>query len=162
MLTDDLDNYIKEKFKLIYAISMIYQTYLIGGAIRDIMLNKTPRDLDFVISSNDFVEVDSYIKKFIYKYNLSYTLNHFNGYKILYKGIEIDLWYTKDLFDSIEYNGDGLLYDIEHHQLISLTFDDFLINGPRIVNKTVDMNNKSNERLLKLQKFHEELKSKGM
>lgn len=162
MLNDKLDDCIKSNFNLIYAISMFYQTYLIGGAIRDVMINKKPRDLDFVIYCNNEKVIDDFIKKFIDMYNLKYSLNHFNGYKIKYNNIDIDLWYTKDLFNSIEYNADGLLYDIESHSLISLTFDDFLVNGPRKINNTINANNKSEERLLKIKKFYKDIKSKGM
>ena len=48
MLENRIDMFINEKFNIIYTISYIYQTYLIGGAIRDLMLDKEPRDLDFV------------------------------------------------------------------------------------------------------------------
>lgn len=162
MLEEKIDIFIKEKFNIIYAISMIYQTYLIGGTIRDLMLEKEPRDMDFVFHSMNDNEAELYLKRFINMFNLEYSLNHFNGYKIVYNDMEIDLWHTKDLFNSIEYNADGLLYDIENHQLISLTFDDFLKNGPRKINATNNLNNKSHDRMLKLQKFHEELKSKGL
>ena len=96
---------------------------------------------------------EDFIKTFISKYGLQFSYNHFNGFKITFNDIEIDLWHTKDLFDSIEYNADGLLYDINNHRFISLTFDDFLKNGPKKINYSKNIDDKSQERLLKLKNF---------
>jgi len=162
MLEEKIEKYINEKFKPIYAISMIYPTYLIGGSIIDILLDNEPRDLDFVILSHDSNTIDEYLQKFIGKFQLNYKLNHFNGYKIIYNDYEIDLWHTKDLLSSIEYNADGILYDIENKNLISISFDDYLKNGPKRINNTKDNNNKSNTRYLKLERKYNELKKRGL
>lgn len=161
MLEKKLDSLIKEKFNLIYTISLFYDTYLIGGAICDTMINSNIRDLDFVIHSYNTDYVEDFIKRFINKYHLDYSLNHFNGYKIKYNDTEIDLWHTNDLYDSIEYNADGLLYNVQEHKLVSITFDDFLKNGLKRINNNNNLNSKSQSRMLKLQRLHEELMKKG-
>lgn len=63
------------------------------------------------------------------------------------------MWITDDLFSSIQYNVDGLLYSLNKDTLVSLTFDDFNKNGIREVN-----NNIENNRIIKLLKFEEECK----
>ena len=161
MQEDKIKQYIDEKFKQIYAISMFYQTYLIGGSIIDIMLNHEARDLDFLFLCNNSMEANKYLKKFIEKNGFTYSMNHFNGYKINYNGIEVDLWHTNDIFNWIEYNADGILYDVENKRLISISFNDYLKNGPRKINETLDNNSKSEKRLIKLQNRYKEFKDKG-
>lgn len=53
--------YIIENFPLAIEISNIAPIFLIGGALRDIELLTTPKDLDFVVLS----ETDEIIKTFI-------------------------------------------------------------------------------------------------
>lgn len=65
------------------------------------------------------------------------------------------MWTTDDLFSSIQYNVDGLLYNLNNDSLVSLTFDDFIKNGIREVNSN---NNIENNRIIELLKFEEEYK----
>lgn len=64
-----------------------------------------------------------------------------------------DLWLTEDLFSSIQYNVDGLFFDLRINSLLSLTFDDFVKNGLRLINPE---NNIENGRESKLKSFEEE------
>lgn len=70
-------------------------------------------------------------------------------------GIEIDLWKTLDLFSTMEYNVDGLFYDIHNHQLLSFSYNDFTQNGLRKINPD---NNLENNRVKKLQKYFNQIK----
>ena len=60
-----------------------------------------------------------------------------NGYKINYNGMMIDLWKTTDLYTSVEYNIDGLFYDVANSQLIPFGYFDALENGLRKVNEKI-------------------------
>lgn len=161
MQEDLIKHAVDKKFKQIYSISKIYKTYLIGGSILDILLEHEFRDLDFLFLSNNDKDAEKFLKKFIEDNNFSYSMNHFNGYKINYKSTEIDLWHTDDIFNSIEYNADGILYDVENSNLISLSFNDYLKNGPIKIHHTSDNNLKSEKRLVKLQNYYMEFKDKG-
>ena len=86
-------------------------------------------------------------------YKIKPKRNKFGGFKFEYNNTTIDLWITKDLFSAIQYNVDGLLYDIQSRRMVSLTYNDFLKNGLREVNSK---NNIENGRELKLLKFEKE------
>ena len=150
-----LDRYIHKHFNLACIIAQMCPIYLLGGCIRDLINANNPKDLDFVIVGK---EHSDFIKLLIDNLNIEYRLNRFGGYKLNYNGMEIDLWLTDDLFSSIQYNVDGLFYDIKNNNLLSLTFDDFLKNGIKEVNKE---NNIDNGRIKKLQKFEKEFKQKN-
>jgi hypothetical protein len=57
---------------------------LIGGAVRDILSSKKPRDLDFVYWGE--------LSPIISKLNLKAQHNRFGGYKLSFRDIDIDIW----------------------------------------------------------------------
>ena len=97
-----------------------------------------------------------WVLKVLEKFNINYTLNRFGGFKFNYKGTDIDLWLAEDLYSAIEYNVDGLFYDIKTDRLLSLTFEDFLNNGLKLINPE---NNIEKGRKLKLLEFEYILQS---
>ena len=144
-----IERYIKNHFYPAITISTLLPLYLIGGGIRDLMNARHPKDLDFVVLGND----KEWIEKVFEAFKITPRRNKFGGYKFEFDGTTIDLWLTKDLFSSIQYNVDGLLYDIKTRRLISLTYNDFQENGLKLVNEE---NNIQNGRELKLRKFEQE------
>lgn len=80
----------------------------------------------------------------------------FGGYKFIYHETKIDLWCTDDLFSAMQYNVDGLFFEIKTSRLISFTFDDFRQNGIKLVNSE---NNIEKSRELKLAKFEKKYNS---
>jgi len=153
-LNEKLRTLIEERFPLIYWISLGYQTYLVGGAIRSTLLgNDDINDLDFVILTNKDI-----LKNTLSKLDPQYKKNEYGSYKVNYDGVEVDLWCTSDLFDTIEYNADGLLYDIHSNKVISLTFNDFIKNGLKLINKDKNLDKDRKE---VLEKFHKDLKKRN-
>lgn len=150
MYENKIQEYINKNFRIIYAVAYLCPTYLIGGSLRDLNLGKNPKDMDIVCLDNDNI-----IESFLEKFNLTYKINSLGGYKINYNGIEIDLWKTKDLFSAMEYNVDGLFYDISNNQLLSFSYNDFLENGLKKLNPE---NNIANGRVKKLQKYYNQIK----
>lgn len=114
-----IDNYLKENVSIILN-QFESSIYLMGGAVRDISNGKIPRDLDFVVLSDS----DKEIVDFIQKYQLQYKKNNFNGYKITYNEIEIDIWNSNDLYKCIQYNFDGIFYDIKNKIIIPFGYYD--------------------------------------
>ena len=112
--TGKLDKLIKEKFPIIYEYDFGGIVFLVGGAIRNTIMGTEIKDLDFNILS----QKEDRIKDFIKKYNLSYRINAFGGYKIRYNGFDIDIHTTDDLL-TMTYDVDMLFYDIEMKMLIS-------------------------------------------
>ena len=149
-----VENYIRKHFLPVYAISAITPVYLLGGSIRDLIYAKHPKDMDFVVMGEENLD---YILSFFEKFNINYRYNSFGGFKFNYNDVEIDLWVTNDLFSAIEYNVDGLFYDLNNNSLISLTFDDFMKNGLKLINSS--NNNPKSERNKKLIKFDKEFRS---
>ena len=150
LTTHEIEEYLLQNFKIIYALSTLCPVFLIGGAIRDISLGNEPKNLDFVCLDNN-----NNIEFFLEKFQLSYEINKMKGYKINYKEITIDLWKTRDLYTAVEYNIDGLFYDVANSQLIPFGYFDALENGLRKVNEknNIKDQHRQQERKLKLQKY---------
>lgn len=145
-------NYINEHFDIAYTISLLAPVYLVGGAIRDLICAKNPKDLDFVVLGKDNLE---WVLSVFDKFDIKYELNRFGGFKFVYKNTAIDLWLSDDLFSAIQYNVDGIFYDLKNQKLLSLTFDDFIKNGLKLVNPD---NNIEKGRELKLIEFAKKFK----
>ena len=144
-----LKNYINKHFYPAYTISTLAPIYLVGGAIRDLIEARKPKDLDFVVLGKEHFD---WVMKVLDRYAIKYRLNKFGGYKFTYEDVEIDLWIAEDLFSSMQYNVDGLYFDLQKNSLLSLTFEDFNNKGLRLIN---DENNIENGREEKLLKFEE-------
>lgn len=114
-LEDRLDKYITKYFYITKIISNLTQVYLVGGAIRDLMYGKSPKDLDFVVLGNSNNE---FILQVFEKFNIKYELNKLGGFKIEYNNMIIDIWTTEDLLEAIQYNLDGLLYNLNSKMMI--------------------------------------------
>ena len=143
-----IQRYIKNHFYPAYTISKHSNIYLLGGGIRDLLVAKIPKDLDFVVLGNDKKWIDEVFR--IYK--IRPHRNRFGGFKFEYSGTKVDLWLSEDLFSAIQYNIDGLFYDVKNNSLISLTFDDFLKNGLRLINPDNNIEKGRKEKLLKYEK----------
>ena len=133
--------------------------FLLGGAIKDIIYNNIVKDLDFVVLSDNAESIE----KFINDNDLKYIRNSFNGYKIEYNDIHIDIWPTQDLYECIQYNYDGLFYDIKNDLILSFGYlnsiNDKLIkinDGKKHPNK-----NKDAERLNKIKNYILKMIKKG-
>lgn len=149
-LTMRLERYVENHFYPAISISQIAPIYLVGGSIRDLIMARTHKDLDFVVLG---LEYQDWILSVLKKFNINYELNRFGGFKFIYNGTKIDLWTAEDLFSSMQYNVDGLYYDIKGGHLLSLTFSDFMESGLRLINPK---NNIEKGRERKLIKFQEE------
>lgn len=91
-----------------------------------------------------------WVLKVFKTFNIEFILNRFGGYKFIYDDIEIDLWLADDLFSSMQYNVDGLYFDLRTNSILSLTFEDFNKNGLKLINPN---NNIENGRERKLKEF---------
>ena len=156
--TDDLtlqmrlEKYIKTHFLPAYIIAEECPIYLLGGGIRDLIYAKRPKDLDFVVIGNENL---NWVIQVFQRFNIKYSFNRLGGFKFEYNNTKIDLWLTDNLFSSIQYNVDGLFFDLKNNSLLSLTFEDFIANGLRLVNPE---NNIEKGREKKLIKFEEKFK----
>ncbi len=146
-LESRLDRYIKDNFYPAYTISMLASVFLVGGAIRDLRFAKRPKDLDFVVHGE--LNLD-WVQDVLKKFNIDYAFNRFGGFKINYNGINVDLWLTNDLFSAMQYNVDGLYYDVKNKRLLSFTYEDFIVNGLIEINPH---NNIDRGRELKLKEY---------
>ena len=81
-----LRKYVNKHFYPAFAISMLCPIYLMGGAIRDLLMAKKPKDLDFVIVGEEHKE---WVLKVFKKFNIDYTFNRLGGFSINYQETKI-------------------------------------------------------------------------
>lgn len=147
-----VDNYLVNNFGIIYDFQFNNDIFLLSGAIRDSIVDMAPRDLDIVMLSED----DSELQEFINKHSLKYKRNSFGGYKIEFNNITVDFWATNDLLKTIEYNLDGLFYDIKDRKILPIGYLSAVEN--KTLNRLNDdskhpSNERQLERELKLKEF---------
>lgn len=150
-LESRLKNYINNHFYPAYAIAQLAPIYLVGGSIRDLMYAKKPKDMDFVVLGMEQVD---WVLKVLKAYNIEFKLNRFGGYKFNYEDTEVDLWLSEDLFSSMQYNVDGLYFDLCTNSLMSITFDDFNKNGLKLINSENNIENGREEKLKNFEKVY--------
>ena len=158
-LESRLENYIKDKFPIAYIISKSAPIYLLGGAIRDLILAKESKDLDFIVLGNEY---SNSILEIFQKYNINFAYNRFGGYKINYHGTQIDLWTNNDLYSAIQYNVDGLFFYLNDNILLSFTFDDFKKNGLRLINKDNNIEKGRKEKLIQFEQNFKKIQNNNI
>lgn len=94
--------------------------------------------MDFIVLGEEQLD---WVLKVFKAYNIDFKLNRFEGYKFTYEDTEVDLWLAEDLFSSMQYNVDGLYFDLRTNSLLSLTFDDFNKNGLKLINPENNIEN---------------------
>lgn len=148
-----IQRYIENHFYPAFTISRLSNIYLLGGGIRDLLVGKISKDLDFVVLGSD----EEWINEVFRIYKIHPDRNRLGGFKFEYNGTKIDLWLSEDLFSAIQYNIDGLLYDVKNNSLISLTFDDFLKNGLRLINPNNNIEKGREQKLLKYESEYKDV-----
>lgn len=146
-----LENYINNHFYPAYTIAKLAPIYLVGGSIRCLIYAKKPKDMDFIVLGKEHLD---WVLKVFKAYNIDYKFNRFGGYKFIYGDTEVDLWLAEDLFSSMQYNVDGLYFDLRTNSLLSLTFDDFYKNGLKLINSENNIENGREKKLTKFERLY--------
>ena len=154
-LKTKLETYIKNNFAVVYEIASFAPVYLLGGAIRDLIMDKEPKDLDFIVLG---MEYSKNILEVLNKHKIDFTYNHFGGYRINYNGVHVDLWASNDLFSAVQYNVDGLFFYLNDNNLISFSFDDFVKNGLKLINPDNNIEKGREKKLIQFEKDYGNLK----
>ena len=115
-----IDKAFYEYFDIFNQFKLDGKPYILGGFLRDTLIKKKPKDLDMVILNGNKPNILDNIKRL----KLEYTLNAFGDYKISYNNKEIDIWTVKNLIEAIEFNIDGLFYDIQEKRFVDIGFID--------------------------------------
>lgn len=143
-----IENYIKKHFYPAYIIEKLCPIYLLGGAIRDLIYASEPKDLDFVIVGKENLD---WILQVFEKFDIKYSYNKLGGFKFMYNDTKIDLWLSNDLFSAMQYNVDGLFFDLSNNSLLSLTFEDFVKEGLKLTNSNNNIQNGREKKLIKFE-----------
>lgn len=104
------------------------QCIMIGGAIRDIINDRKPRDIDLILNIDEPAELELILKR----NSIDYHKNAFNGYKLFFSEDVYDVWLMKNhysfkqkyyqaelenLKETTFTNYDSLIYDIKNQYL---------------------------------------------
>ena len=112
-----IDKYLKEKFPIVFNFDFDGLLLLHGSTIPNLMMGKKEsRDLDFTLLT--FSEGN--IQEFIDKYKIEVVRKLKNGYRLKYKGTQIDIKVEPDLNLPGSLNTDRLFYDIKRKILIPI------------------------------------------
>jgi len=114
-LSKKIDDFVKEKFPLIYEYNFDGILLLYGGVIRNLIMDLPVKDLDFIILTQEKCQIIDFVKK----YRLKYTINAGGGYKISYNDFGVDISSYNDLLDAAVYDADLIFYDVHNHMFIS-------------------------------------------
>lgn len=126
--------------EFLYEIFVEGTAYVVGGFLRDILLNKQSRDLDMIVSL-PFKKTAEILNSS----KLNYQTNRLNGFKIILLDFEVDLWCLENnwafkenlvvqnddnILESISngcfYNYDSLVINIHTNNLNIRHFKEFL------------------------------------
>lgn len=166
---DEVEEYLKkneniiskafyEYFDIFNQFELDGKPYIVGGFLRDALIKKEPKDLDMVILNGNKQNILNNIKSL----KLEYALNAFGDYKITYNNKKIDIWPVKNLIDAIEFNIDGLFYDIKEKRFVDIGFIDAMEQNSVIRINTLEDNpymNCKDDRVKKILKEMELLKN---
>ena len=140
------------------------QNYIIGLQEEKINLsNKILEQKEYIVTLENAEPKDFNLNNFTIEeqfklasqiYNIDYKLNRFGGYKFIYGDTEVDLWLAEGLFSSMQYNVDGLYFDLRANSLLSLTFDDFHKNGLKLINPENNIENGREKKLTKFERLY--------
>ena len=72
---------------LLYEIFVYGSAYLVGGFLRDLIVNTKSRDIDIIIDLKNDQLVD-----IIKSSKINFLINRHNGIKLLLDEIEVDMW----------------------------------------------------------------------
>lgn len=86
---------------------------LIGGAIRDAMSGRKPRDIDIIVD----LQNTNCLEKLFVGEHINYTKNNFGGYKLCFRNSIFDIWQLKN-----HYSFKQKIYPIKIKNLKETTF----------------------------------------
>lgn len=155
-----INDYLLENYPLFFNGRFGKDLYVCGGVIRDLMLDKEPRDIDFFMINNK-----KSINSFISRNQLYHTKNSFGNAKVLYDGIDVDLMSVNSTSQLVVYNADGIFYNVSTGKFSLQGFENLPQDKKLILLNDENMHPSSArvlERRIKLQNFVKELDEKEM
>ena len=155
-----INDYILENYPLFYNGRFSKDLYVCGGVIRDLMLDKEPKDIDFFMIDNK-KEINSFIKR----NQLYHTKNSFGNSKVLYDGVDVDFMSVNASSDLVVYNADGLFFNMATGRFVLQGFENLPSDQKLVLLNDESMHPSSArvlERRVKLQNFVKELDERNM
>lgn len=114
---EKIDRVLREKFNIIFDFEFDGLILLAGGAVKEIIMGKPWKDLDFVLLTQN----KGNAKEFLDKYKIKYKIAKYSrAYLFSYQGVPADIYTTNDLYSVGNLNTDKLFYDIKRKQLIPI------------------------------------------
>ena len=140
-----------------YEASLNCSVFIVGGFLRSVANSENPRDIDVIMNMSN-QEVSSFIRRA----KVDYTPNRFNGYKINFKSIYVDLWTTEtnwafaskvitlgkpDIISRVAqgtfYNFDSLVFDLRTEKVNVTAYNDC------VATRTLDIIRRSSDYIIK-------------
>lgn len=120
------------------SIAKKWNIIIIGGSLRDALEgNYKPRDIDIIIDDCNLYGFDD----LLFKYNVHYKKNRFEGYKLFFDNVEVDIWsifkhyafenkyYTQSIENIVEttfLNYDSIAFYYQEEKLYKKHYDNCL------------------------------------
>ena len=114
---EKIDKVLREKISIIFDFEFDGLILLSGGAVKEIIMEKPWKDLDFVLLTQN----KGNAKEFLDKYKIKYEIAKYSkAYLFCYNGVSADIYITNDLYSVGNLNTDKLFYDIKRKELIPI------------------------------------------
>ena len=159
-LSNKLNNFLQENYSEFVNYPFNKDLYVLGGTIRDVMLDKKPKDVDFLFFDNE-----AEMFKFLDDTKIKYALNSFGTPKIDYNGKMVDMMSKQNPYNLLMYNVDGLFYNCTKSKFMLLGFENFAeTRSLKLLYGDSGHPNPARtlERQVKLRKFTRELKERHL
>lgn len=114
---EKIDKYLHENFDIIFDFEFDGLFLLFGGAVKDLIMDRPIKDLDFIL----LTQTEGNIEEFLEKNKIEYAMGPMcKCYRFFYNNIQIDITKTNDLYYAGNLNTDRLFYDLKRKQLIPI------------------------------------------
>lgn len=149
-------------YKFLYEAASLHSVFIVGGFLRSVANHETPRDLDVIFNMSEDLLMECIKSK-----NLYFKRNKFDGFKISFSQIDLDIWTPDtnwafasrvvsvgypDIISKVAqgtfYNYDSLVFDLKSEKVNVTAYNDCVAsNALDIIRKGSEYSEKNPGRM---------------